>query len=379
MYLNEGGNIWDDAEPFDQAQAEALEKQLEKYLAGTGLDVFRIGSGATPTPGKISGDLDVMVDLDIAAQAFKEQDPKNVRIALEKFLQSKGLETRRIAVTVHVKLPFGDKFHQVDIKVVKNAATVYKFHVHDIPKGSPWKGVNKQMMLNTLASSQGMLWSPDEGLYARDAAGKKAQLLSTDLDEIAQYLLGKGASGKDLGSVESILAAIPDETRRNEIFAKAKASSSWQAATPDVGTNEWFSRTRSKLEMLEETYVLDEGIGDWITKKIDDLLGGPTVSSQQISRAMASAPANIPDNVAEKLVADFLAKKEHEAALERAAQAQRTTVEKLKPYLYYFVGEFIDRWKRIPQADKQRALKDLALGVFRLLMFILEALLKSKR
>lgn len=248
MYLSEGGNIWDDAEPFDQANAEALEKQLEKYLAGTGLNVYRIGSGATPTPGKISGDLDVMVDLDTAAKTFGVEDPKLVRIELEKFLQQKGLETRRIAVTVHVKLPFGDKFHQVDVKVVKNASTVYKFHVHNIPQGSPWKGVNKQMMLNTLASSQGMLWSPDEGLYARDAAGKKAQLLSTDLDEIARLLIGKNASGKDLGSVESIMAAIPDETRRNEIFAKARASSSWQAATPDVGTNEWFSRLKKMLK-----------------------------------------------------------------------------------------------------------------------------------
>ena len=248
MQLNEGGNIWNEAEPYDQGNAEALEKQLEKYLSGTGLDVFRIGSGATPTPGKMSGDLDVMVDLDVAAKAFNEQDPKNIRIALEKFLQEKGLETKRIAVTVHVRLPFGDKFHQVDIKVVKNAANVYRFHIHDIPKGSPWKGVNKQMMLNTLASSQGMLWSPDEGLYARDAAGKKAQLLSTDLDEIARYLLGKTASAKDLGSVESIMAAIPDESRRNEIFAKAKASPSWQAATPDVGTKEWFA---NKMRMLK--------------------------------------------------------------------------------------------------------------------------------
>ena len=94
---------------------------------------------------------------------------------------------------------------------------------------------------------------------------------------------------------------------------------------------------------------------------------------------MAGAPANIPDDVAEKLAADFLAKKQHQAALERAAYAQKTTVEKLKPYLTYFVGEFIDRWKRIPQRDKQQALKNLAMSVFRLLMFILEAMLKSKK
>jgi hypothetical protein len=103
------------------------------------------------------------------------------------------------------------------------------------------------MMMNTLASSQGLLWSPDEGLYKRDAAGKKSDFLSDELDDIARYLLGNNATAADLGSVESIMAAIPDDAKRNEIFAKARASSSWQAATPDVGTNEWFVRMRNKL------------------------------------------------------------------------------------------------------------------------------------
>jgi hypothetical protein len=247
MILLEGGNIWQECTPFDQAIAEDLEKELEKYLEGTGLNVFRIGSGATPTPGKMSGDLDVMVDLDVAAKFFKAEDAKQVRIELENYLQGKGLETRRIAVTVHTKLPFGEECHQVDIKVVKNAAKVYKFHVHKIPSGSPYKGVNKQMMMNSLATSQGLLWSPDEGLYKRDAAGKKADFLSDDLDEIAKYLLGPNANAESLGSVESILDAIPDEAKRNEIFDKAKSSSSWQAATPTVGTNEWFSRMKRML------------------------------------------------------------------------------------------------------------------------------------
>lgn len=247
MNLLEGGNIWPESTPFDQAIAEPLEKQLEKYLDGTGLNVFRIGSGATPTPGKISGDLDVMVDLDAAANFFNVDDPKEIRIALEKYLQEKGLQTKRIAVTVHVLLPFGKEAHQVDIKVVRNAAKVYKFHVHNIPKGSQYKGVNKQMMLNALATSQGMLWSPDEGLYKRDAAGKKAELLSDDLDEIAKYLLGSNAQGNDLGSVESILDAIPDKAKRDEIFNIASTSQSWQKATPSVGTNEWFSKMKRML------------------------------------------------------------------------------------------------------------------------------------
>jgi hypothetical protein len=135
-------------------------------------------------------------------------------------------------------------------------------------------------------------------------------------------------------------------------------------------------------EVIEQPYKLDEGLGDWIERKMDQLLGNREMTgydSMKAQSAIAAAPADIPDDLAEKLVAEFLKKKEHEAALERAAQAQRTTVEKLKPYLNYFVGNFVERWRRIPSRDKQRFFKDLALAVFRLLMFILEALAKSKR
>jgi hypothetical protein len=184
-----------------------------------------------------------MVDLTQAAENFQmEPDGKQVRIALEKFLQGKGLETKKSGVQVHVKLPFDNKFHQVDIKVVPKAGKVHRFHVHDIPKGSPYKGVNKQMMMTTLAISKGLLWSPDEGLYKRNELGKKSDFLSDDLDEIAKYLLSSHATARDLGSVESIMAAIPDENLRNDIFSKAQASSSWQTATPTVNTTERFNR-----------------------------------------------------------------------------------------------------------------------------------------
>lgn len=226
--LLEGGNIWDDAEPFDQSLAPRLETELERYLQGTGIKLYRIGSGATPTAGIMSGDLDVMADAAVAAQAFKQQEPKIIRQELEKFLQGKGLETKKSGVTVHVKLPFGRSFHQVDIKVVNNAQQVHRYHVHDLPKDSPYKGVHKQMVMNALASSQGMLWSPDEGLYARDQQGKKANLITTDMDEIAQRLLGPKANSRDLGSVESIMNALP-ATQREKIYSLASSGQSWKS------------------------------------------------------------------------------------------------------------------------------------------------------
>ena len=230
--LLEGGNIWPESEGFDQIIATHLAHETNKYLNGLNIKAHLIGSAATPTPGKISGDLDVMVDLDPIMDQFKAKDPKVGRQELEKFLQSKGLQTKRTGVTVHILLPYKGKFYQVDIKAVKNAERVSAFHTHAIPQGSPYKGVHKQMMMNSLASSQGMLWSPDEGLYARDTAGKKSDFISDDLDVIAKKLLGPKANAKSLGSVESILNAIPDPVRRDEIFQKASTGASWLAVSP---------------------------------------------------------------------------------------------------------------------------------------------------
>jgi len=238
----EGGNIWPESEGFDQAIAAEMARETEKYLKGVHTPVHLIGSAATPTPGKISGDLDVMIDINPLMQQFGTKDGKTTRIELEKYLQSAGLQTKRTGVTVHILLPFKGKFYQVDIKAVPNAEKVHKFHHHAIPQGSPYKGVHKQVILSTLASHKGMLWSPDEGLYARDEQGKKSQFISNDLNAIAKKLLGPQANATNLGSVEAILDSIPDEALRNEVLQKASAGSSWQhvqplneAAAPAVG------------------------------------------------------------------------------------------------------------------------------------------------
>lgn len=251
--LLEGGNIWPDVETgFDPSVVgKPLAATTQKYLDPLGVTLQVIGSAYSPrydAQGNVvpSNDLDAMVDLPTLMQFFKTKDGKTTRKELANYLKEKGVDVYQAGVTVHSKIPMNGKFYQVDIKTVNNADRVAQFHRHEIPKGSPYKGVNKQLVMNALASSQRMLWSPDEGLYARDAAGKKAELLSDDWDTIAQYLLGKGATGKDLGSVESIMAKIPDPKRKEEIMNMARSGTSWQAATPNV--TEWFRRA---LDMLK--------------------------------------------------------------------------------------------------------------------------------
>lgn len=124
-----------------------------------------------------------------------------------------------------------------------------------------------------------------------------------------------------------------------------------------------------------ESYQLDEGLGDWIEKKMDDLLGN---KYNDYGRWKNIEPLpKLPDDIEQKMVDDFLKRRENEIALERAARARGTTAEKLKPVLRYFVGTFIEKWRRIPQQDKQRFWIDLAKGVLNLLTFILKAMAKK--
>jgi len=144
------------------------------------------------------------------------------------------------------------------------------------------------------------------------------------------------------------------------------------------------SQGRAMLKNITESLQLDEGLGDWIEQKMDDLLNpynnhNYSNRPDAVAGAMSSAPVSVPDDVATTLVDEFLKRKEHAAALERAAAAQRTTTEKIKPLLMYFVGDFVERWRRIPARDKQRFWKDLATSVFRLIVFILQAMAKGKR
>lgn len=230
--LLEGGNAFADVEPFDHKDIPSIIKTVNSALSGTGITAIPVGSAATPTPGKVSGDLDVIVDEQAVLDFFKSKDAKAGRRALNDYISGKGLETAQSGINVHVRVPVGSSFAQVDIMVTANAEKVSKFHTHSIPQGSPYKGVNKQLMLAILAKSKGYMWSAWQGLFSRNAEGKKDKFVTDDLDEIANILTGKKDAAV-LGSVETILAALPDD-QAEQLLAKAKEDPNWK----EVGTKE---------------------------------------------------------------------------------------------------------------------------------------------
>lgn len=229
LHLREGGNIFDGTVGFDHEHIPAIMKTVNSVLSKTGAPAIPIGSGATPTPGKVSGDLDMIVDVDALKAHFKMPDEadKVIRQKLRQLFDLAGFETAQSGTSVHVKVPMEDHAHQVDIMVVPNAANAAKFHTHSIPQGSKWKGVNKQIALAYLAKKQNMLWSPYQGLFNRDDKGKKADLVTDNIDQVAKALLGPNASGKDIGSVEQIMAALGKEAGE-AMLADLRADPNWK-------------------------------------------------------------------------------------------------------------------------------------------------------
>lgn len=229
LHLAEGGNIFDGTVGFDHKMIPGIMKIVNSVLQKVNARAIPIGSGATPTPGKVSGDLDMIVDVNQLRQEYNmpEEPDKVIRQKLRQTFNLAGLETAQSGTSVHVKVPMGDHAHQVDIMVVPNAENAAKFHTHSIPQGSRWKGVNKQIALAYLAKKQNMLWSPYQGLFNRDDKGKKADLVTDNIDQVAKTLLGPRATGKDIGSVEQIMTALGD-TAGNAMLADLRKDPNWK-------------------------------------------------------------------------------------------------------------------------------------------------------
>lgn len=225
--LKEGGGVFPESVPFKHEKIPAIMKQINSVLSRIGTEALPIGSGATPTPGKVSNDLDMIVDADFLADYFKTPDVKEVRKQLRALFDRAGFRTGQSGVSVHARVDLDGDAHQVDMMIVPKARIAQKFHIHRIPKDSPYKGSHKHMLLNKLARMHGLLWSPYEGLFTRDADNKKNKFYTDDLDQIAQTLLGPDATGKDLDSVESIFAKLPQETV-DEILQYMEADKVWQ-------------------------------------------------------------------------------------------------------------------------------------------------------
>jgi hypothetical protein len=220
--------------------------------------------------------MDVIVDEAAVLEFFKAKDAKAARKELSTFIQQQGLETAQSGINVHVNVPVGKAHHQVDIMVTANAPKVAQFHKHDIPVGSPYKGVNKQLMMAILAKQKGYMWSAWQGLFARTPEGKKGDFVTDDLNKVAQILLGDIASAANLSSVENIMRAMPDD-QAAELLDRARQDPNWKEVKNEnisrikklAGLNEQAPPPMPNIQGLSPNQTKDLGNGQRVTLKAD--------------------------------------------------------------------------------------------------------------
>ena len=166
----------------------------------------------------------MIVDMDQLKKHFGMEDQKDpvIRKKLRQVFDLAGFKTAQTGTSVHVEVPMEDHTHQVDIMVVADGEAASKIHTHNIPAGSKFKGLNKMIALAKLAKNKGMKFSPYRGVVNRETN----ELIANDLDKIAKTLINPNASGKDIGSVESIVSALGKEGPA--FLADLRADPNWK-------------------------------------------------------------------------------------------------------------------------------------------------------
>jgi hypothetical protein len=264
MILRESKNaIFPDTRKINPKFVDEVRAIVDKQLSAIDLSSEAVGSTYQPDPDKSpeewSGDLDLQVELADVIKHFEtakiSQDPKEqaklARKALASYFEERGFKTAQAGVNVFVRVPFGENAYQVDLETIFKVKKIARYHQHKIPKGSPYKGVSKQLMLAMLAKQKGYVYSAWEGLYARTPDNKKGELVTDDWDEIAQALVGV-PNGNAIDSVEAIVASLPAEQGK-ALLAQAQQDKNWVQKTPvpqipsAPPVNEWFRNILSKI------------------------------------------------------------------------------------------------------------------------------------
>lgn len=222
-----GGNVFTDTQSFDHSRIDNITSQIYPVLDKLRIGAFPIGSTATPTPGKVSGDFDIMVDEFCCSSRFKETDPTKIRKHLKDVFDDVGFTTKRNGISVHIKVPDGDAFYQVDITVVPNARQIKEFHTHIIPTGSRYKGLNKHLALMKLAKKQDLVWSPFQGLYRRDVNGKRGEMVTYHIQQVSYILLGYDSTLASMDCLESMLEVLPKD-EATELMDALLRDPSWK-------------------------------------------------------------------------------------------------------------------------------------------------------
>ena len=218
MKLNEGGNVFKkfDGSPatqrINQTDVKPTLAWLEEMLPGLDLQNNMLGSTGIKAT---SGDLDIAVD---ANQVTKDQ----LEYRLKQWAVGHGLKpedyVKKSGTAVHFLTPITGRpdlgYVQTDFMFLNNVPWS-KFVLGAMPADSQYKGRERNVLMNSIAKSMGYKLNQIAGIA--DRATNK--VITDDPDQVAKMLLNNRATKEDLSSVESIVAALARDPKRDAKLA----------------------------------------------------------------------------------------------------------------------------------------------------------------
>lgn len=278
MILKEGGNVFKDmkgqilTQRINQTDVAPTLAWLDMMLPGLDLQNNTLGStGKKPT----SGDLDLAVD---AGQVSKEQ----LANRLTQWATSHGLKpdeyVKKSGISVHFKTPIGGNpnsgYVQTDFMFLTNVP--FSKFILSAPGDSNYGGSDRNVLLNSIAKSMGYKLNQNSGIADRATNA----IISDDPDKIAKLLLNKQSTRDDLHSVETIVAALERDPKRDaklkdarEHFAKKGVPfmESEEPVYKEYTEVDFLARLRDRV-VNQGMSVIVEGAKDARIEHLEDLV-----------------------------------------------------------------------------------------------------------
>jgi len=247
MFIKEGGNVFKDADGailttrINQTDVKPTVQWLEQLTGLPLMDNMLGSTGQKPT----SGDLDLAVD----PKTISKQE---LEAKLTKWAESHGFDPRewirKSGISLHFKAPITGRedrgYIQTDFMFVQKP-DFSKFLMRADPQ-SEYKGVTRNVLMNSIAKAAGYKLSPNTGLVSR----LDNSFITDEPGQIAKYILNKGATEKDLFSVEAILNALRNDPQRDqklEDFRGYAEREGFQFEQIKEGGTDWLARLRDRI------------------------------------------------------------------------------------------------------------------------------------
>lgn len=235
--VNEGGNAINAAEPVNREDVPNVVETAKRLLPKELLKNLQVDIGSAGFKKKPSGDIDLMIEAMDLVTLFKthkntpEETIKAAKVALQTYLEAKGIDANVKGRNVHAGIPYlqksthHSKVAQVDYMIIEEAKIVAHWHQHG-PRGmyddDNFKGNEIFILISSIAKPLGLKFDPFAAKLVNRETG---EVVARTRDQAAKILFypPPKEKGDAFNSVKSMIKALENDPDKEVKLAQARA------------------------------------------------------------------------------------------------------------------------------------------------------------